>query len=196
MDKIKEMEEYATQYDIPIMQKEGIEFLCNYIKEQNIKHILEIGSAIAYSSISMAMVDPDIHVVTIERDNDRYEKAVQNIQDAGLTKRIEIRHEDALEASISGEYDLIFIDAAKAQYIRFFEKYEPFLTRNGCIITDNLDFHGFVKHPETIKSRNLRQLVRKIKTYIDYLQNRSDYETAFYDIGDGITISRKKIQKT
>lgn len=189
---IKEMEEYAEYNDIPIMQLEGINFMCNFIKEHNIKTILEIGSAIGYSAIRMALLDKDIKIVTIERDDIRYQKAIENIHNAGLEKQITIYHDDALETIIDGTFDMLFIDAAKAQYIKFFERYETNVKKNGFIITDNLKFHGFVEHKELVTSRNLRQLVTKIGKFVEYLKNREDYETKFLDYGDGIGISRKK----
>ena len=172
---IEEMEKYAVEYDIPIMQKEGLAFFQRLIIENHIKSILEIGSAIGYSAIQLARLDPDIHIVTIERDDERYMKAVENIERSGLKK-----------------FDCIFIDAAKAQYIRFFEKYEKLLNDDGVIVSDNLSFHGYVEHPEREMSRNLRGLVRKIKNYIVYLENNENYDTSFINEGDGLAISRKK----
>ena len=87
---------------------------------------------------------------------------------------------------------MIFIDAAKGQYTNFFEKYKYFLKDNGTIITDNLKFHGYVGKSETIESKNLRQLVGKIESYIDFLKNNNEFETTFYDIGDGLSVSKKK----
>lgn len=192
MDKIKEMEDYAKAHDVPIMETHGIMFMCDFIREHNIKSILEIGSAIGYSAIRMALMDDEIHITTIERDDERYALAVSNIEAMHLQERIHIIHGDALETKVEGQFDMLFIDAAKAQYIRFFERYEENLKHGGYIISDNLQFHGYVEHPETIQSRNLRQLVRKIKKYIEYLENRTDFETSFIQIGDGVAISKKK----
>lgn len=89
-------------------------------------------------------------------------------------------------------FDCIFIDAAKAQYQRFFEKYCMHLNENGIIVSDNMNFHGLVQHPELTQNRNTRQLVRKIHDYHTYLANLSDYETAFYDYGDGVAVTRRK----
>lgn len=186
-----EMEDYAKKNDVPIMQDEGLQFMCEFIKEHRIKRILEIGSAIGYSAIRMAMLDNDIKVVTIERDEQRYIKALFYIQQSNQKEQISIYHEDALEANIEGEFDMLFIDAAKAQYTKFFERYEKNVVKGGFIITDNLQFHGFVNHPEKKMSRNLRQLVTKISKFLDYLNQRDDYETNFIEQGDGIGISRK-----
>lgn len=189
---IKEMEAYAKEYDIPIMQEEGIAFMCDFIEDHDIKHILEIGSAIGYSAIRMALLNDNMYVTTIERDETRFKKAQEFVARSGLKTRVNLIYGDALEIEVQGEYDMLFIDAAKAQYIKFFEHYEPYLKKRGFIITDNLKFHGFVEHKESVTSRNLRQLVAKIQRFVDYLKTREDYDTKFLDFGDGIGISQKK----
>lgn len=192
MTLIKEMEAYAAVHKVPIMQQEGIAFLCRFIQEHQIVSILEIGSAIGYSAIRMAMLDPKIRITTIERDEERYRKAKEYIRASGLEQQITLLQGDALETLIDGTFDLLFIDAAKAQYIRFFERYEGNVRKGGYIITDNLKFHGYVEHKELVKTRSLRQLVTKIQRFVDYLKQREDFDTAFFDFGDGVGISRKK----
>lgn len=189
---LEEIENYAHSERIPIMLKDGIEYLCNYIKEHNIKRILEIGSAIGYSAIKMALVSDDITVTTIEKDKVRYDMAVLNIQKFNLDKRIKIILGDALETEIDGEYDLIFIDASKGNNTNFFKKYSKNLSSYGIIITDNLLFHGLVRDEKLIKTKNQRGIVRKIKDYIDFLDKNEEFETMYLDIGDGIAISRRK----
>ena len=189
--RIEDLENYALNNNIPIMQKDGIEFLTKYIKDNNIKNILEIGSAIGYSAIKMALVDKDIKVTTIERDTDRYNIAVDNINKFNLSDRISIINDDALNIELNGKYDLIFIDAAKSQYIKFFEKYEKNLNINGVIVSDNLSFHGLVEDESKTNNRNTKQLVKKIRKYIDYLKNNNNYKTTFYELGDGVAVSIK-----
>ena len=188
---LEKIENYAKEYNVPIMQKEGIEFLINFIKENNIKSILEVGTAIGYSAIRMALVSNDISITTIERDEQRYKQAVKNVQEFNLENQIKLVDGDALEVEVDGSYDLIFIDAAKAQSIKFFQKYEKLLKKNKFIITDNLDFHGLVNSSEKM-SRNLKQLVRKINNYIEFLKENKEYETKFYNIGDGVSVSKKR----
>lgn len=192
MVHILNIKEYAKEHNVPIMQDEGIEFICNYIKENKVKRVLEIGSAIGYSAICMASVDDDISVTTIERDIDRYNEAVINIKNCNLDSRITIYNADALDIEIIGEYDLIFIDAAKSQYIKFFEKYKHNLSSNGVIISDNLSFHGIVDNPKLTNNRNTRQLVGKIKRYVEFLKNNEEFDTVFYPLGDGVSVSKKK----
>ena len=192
MVHIRELEEYAKINNVPIMMKDGIEFLTQYIKENNVKTVLEIGSAIGYSAIKMALVDESIKVTTIERDTSRFNEAVKNIKEFNLENQIEIINADALEYEDKKQYDLIFIDAAKAQYIKFFEKYKINLKQNGTIISDNLDFHGLVKNPELTTNRNTKQLVRKINKYIEFLKENKEFKTEFISLGDGIGISKRQ----
>ena len=196
MKSFYELEEYALVKDVPIMQKEGIEYLIDELNKRNAESVLEIGSAIGYSSLMMATHVKGLHVDTIERDDIRYQEAVVNIHDFNQEDNITIYHEDALEFDDTllkhAAYDCLFIDAAKAQYRRFFEKYCIHLNENGIIVSDNMNFHGLVEHPELSRNRNTRQLVRKIHDYHTYLAELSDYETAFYDYGDGVAITRRK----
>lgn len=191
MVRILDLENYAHENNIPIMLSDGIEFLLKYIKENNIKNVLEIGSAIGYSAIRMSLVDKDIKVTTIERDEKRYQEAIKNIGDFGLENQINIIFNDAFEVDLDDKYDLIFIDAAKSQYIKFFEKFKNNLNDNGVIVSDNLNFHGLVHEDEKKLSRNVRGLVRKLNNYVDFLKNNEEFKTEFYDIGDGISISKR-----
>ena len=174
------------------MQDEGCDFICDYIKEHNCKNILEIGTAIGYSSIRFANIAPDIKVTTIELDIDRHLKAVENFKAAGLSDRITAIHADALTCPLEGLFDLIFIDAAKAQYIKFFEKYKKNLAPNGVIISDNLSFHGMVDDLSLTHNYSTKKLVKKIQKYAQFLRENEEFETTFFEIGDRIAISKRK----
>lgn len=190
---IREMEEYAEINNVPIMQKEGIEFLTTFIIKNQIEKVLEVGTAIGYSAIKMALTNPNLKVVTIERDEERYLEALKNIKKFNLEDRITLIFSDALDVVLDGEFDLIFLDGAKGKNIEFLEHFERNLNKNGYFITDNIGFHGFVEKDESeIKSKNLRALVRKIKNYIEYLKNSKEYYTKFYDKGDGIAVTSRK----
>lgn len=189
---INKIKEYAKENNVPIMSDSGIKYLTDFIRENNIKKILEIGTAIGYSAIMMCSVDSSITVTTIERDEKRYLEAIKNIKRMNMEDRIDPMYKDAFDVNLNDKFDLIFIDAAKAQNTRFFEKFESNLNNGGIIITDNMNFHGLVyKDEEEIESRNLRQLVRKIKSYKVFLEKNDKYSTTFIDVGDGIAISRK-----
>ncbi|MFX3624506.1 MAG: O-methyltransferase [Ectobacillus sp.] len=190
-----EMEQYASEHEVPIMDRLGMEFMLQMLRLVEPKSILEIGAAIGYSGIRMAKAVPNAHIVTIERDVERYEKAVAYIQQSGVEERISLIFGDALEAADEvkkyGTFDMIFIDAAKGQYQRFFELYEPLLNEKGVIITDNVLFRGLVAE-ETIENKRIRSLVKKIKTYNEWLMGHSGYDTAIFPIGDGVAVSKKK----
>ncbi len=188
---LEEIEMYAKENKIPIMQKDGIEFMTTYIKKHHFKRILEIGCAIGYSAIKMALIDPNIQITTIERDEERYHMALKNIKRCHLENQIEVLHKDALDVELGEQFDFIFIDAAKGQYIPFFEKFEKNLVVQGVIISDNLKFHGLVEKEDDGLSRNVRGIVRKLRKYIEFLKNNDRFETQFFDIGDGISISLK-----
>lgn len=191
-NKLKDIEVYAKNNRVPIMLPDGITYLCNYIKEHQIKRILEIGTAIGYSAIKMALVSNDISVTSIEKDDERYEIAIKNIHDFNLDNQIEVIHDDALNTNITGLYDLIFIDASKGHNIDFFNRYSHNLSKNGVIITDNLHFHGLVKDESLIKTKNQKGIVKKIKYFIEFLDNHQEYTTSYIDIGDGLSISIRK----
>ena len=194
---IIEMEEYAKEKNIPIMEKDGISFLMKFIKANNVKSVLEIGSAIGYSAILMASSSPDVKVTTIERDETNYMECLKNVKKCSFEQKENVVFQDALELNLAEgtQFDLIFIDAAKGQYKNFFEKYKYFLAPDGAIITDNLKFHGYVGKSDTIESKNLRQLVTKIENYVEFLKSNEEFETHFYDIGDGLSVSVRKNEK-
>ena len=190
---LQEIKDYAEENNVPIMTNEGINFLANYIVKYKVQKILEIGTAIGYSAIMMALANEEAEIVTIERDEKRYLEALKNIKKLNLEDRITLIYKDAFDVNLEDKFDLIFIDAAKAQNIRFFEKFEKNLKPTGTIITDNMNFHGLVEKDDSeIESRNLRALVRKLRAYKTFLKENTKYETELREIGDGIAISRPR----
>ena len=191
--EINRIKEYAKEENIPIIQDEGIEFLTSFIEKKNVQNILEIGTAIGYSAIMMALVNENIHITSIERDETRYLEAIKNIKKLNLEDRITLLFNDALNVSVNEEYDLIFIDAAKGKNIEFFNRFEKNLKSDGYIITDNMSFHGYVTmDEESLPSKNIRSIVRKIKDYIYFLENNMQYKTVIYKIGDGIAVTERR----
>ena len=191
MEELNKLKDYATENSVPIMFDEGIEFIVNYIKENDVRFILEIGTAIGYSAIKFAQINPEIRIFTIEYDIERYKKAVENITKLNLDDQITVFLGDALKFDFTEKFDLIFIDGAKSQYINFFEKYKNNLSENGVFISDNLFFHGMVENPELTKNYSTIKLLRKLKRYIDFLKANTEFETEFYQLGDGVAVSRR-----
>lgn len=196
MKTFEEIEKDALKRNIPVMQKEGILFLISQLNQMKAKSCLEIGSAIGYSAMMMVTHVDGLKVDTIELNDERYQEAVLNIQERNLENQISIYHNDALTFDESqlqyAPYDCLFIDAAKAQYQKFFEKYVSYVKDEGITIVDNLDFHGMIFDIDHIKNRNTKQLVKKIKRFKDWIFNHDDYDVDYYAVGDGICVIRRK----
>ena len=167
--------------------------LTTFIMKKQIKRVLEVGTAIGYSAIMMALCDKEVHITTIERDETRYLEALKNIKKFGLEDRITLIFNDALQVDLNDEFDLIFIDAAKGKNKDFFNQFEHNLAIDGFIITDNMNFHGYVAMDESeIESKNIRGIVSKIKDYIYFLENHMLYKTTIYNIGDGVAVTERR----
>ncbi len=158
------------------------------------KKILEIGTAIAYSTIHMAQAAPDAVIFTMEKQQDRAERAKRNIEEAGLSDRVHVWTGDAMEMipTIKSSYDVIFIDAAKGKYTFFLDQAVSLCRPGGMILTDNVLFRGFVtgEHkPEKVATQNL---VQKMKLFNQYLIAHPELITSIIPVGDGLAISVKK----
>lgn len=194
---VTKMEKLAEKEFVPIMDLVGMEALLQLLRLSRPKRILEIGAAIGYSAIRMAQTLPETQIVTIERDEVRYQQAKGHVEEAGHTQQIQLIFGDALEVfeqvEAQGPYDLIFVDAAKGQYERFFTMYEPLLAKNGVIITDNVLFKGLVaEEQELVEPKRIRNLVKKIDHYNRWLMKHPNYVTSILPVGDGIAISKRR----
>ncbi|MBD8003655.1 O-methyltransferase [Bacillus norwichensis] len=191
----QEMESLAEKERIPIMEQTAIDVMLQFMRMQNPAKILEIGTAIGYSALRMSEALPEAEIVTIEIDPDRAEQARKYIQEAGKADRINILEGDALEllekVKELGPYDAIFIDAAKGQYLKFFNMYGSMLTTQGCIYSDNVLFRGYVA-AETVDQRRFRSLARKMKEFNSCLMEHDEYITTIIPVGDGLAVSKKR----
>ena len=179
MTDLKELGKEARRAHIPVMKEDGLEFLLNFIQHQEgIRDILEIGTAVGYSAMSMAMIRWDMQVDSLEIDPEREALAIRNIQAAQLTDRIHLYLCDGADFRPDHLYDLVFVDAAKSQYKSYLEHFFPYVRRNGYFVFDNLGFHGMVVH--------------KIGKFREELLQDPRFETAWYEkTGDGIAVAKK-----
>jgi predicted O-methyltransferase YrrM len=194
MDELKDIHDRARQEHVPIMKDDGMAFLLKYLREhENIRDILECGTAVGYSAIRMAEVRWDMQIDTLEIDPAMYEEACRNIEMRGLQDRIHCHLCDAADYVTDRIYDLIFVDAAKSQYRRYLEHFCRNTMPGSVFIFDNLNFHGIVDDPALSGNRGTLQMTRKIKTFREHLLNDDRFETEFYpEIGDGVAVARKK----
>ena len=194
---MKDIKKDALRKDIPIIQDEGLAFLLNLIEERNVKEILELGTAVAYSAIEMAKLDKDIHVDTIEKKEDMYLQAIENIKEANLEKQIEVFFMPIEEFKTNKMYDLIFVDAAKAQYEKYLNQFIDNLKDDGVMVFDNMIFHGLVYDVDNIESKNLRNLVKKINKFRENVHNDKRFDIILFDnIGDGILLLTRRNSET
>lgn len=182
-DLISDMERFAKKENVPIMQKESLDYLISFIKQHDIKSVLEVGTAIGYSTILIKEVVNNI--TSIERDEERYNIAVKNVELSNLNN-ITLIKADALDITITDKFDLIFIDAAKGKNKEFLDKFKSNLNENGYIIIDNMDFHGLVGKSMTIEKRRLRSIVKKIENFIKYMEEQTEFKVTKIDKGDGL----------
>ncbi|MDD3957413.1 MAG: methyltransferase domain-containing protein [Candidatus Izemoplasmatales bacterium] len=175
------------------MQDDTLAFIKHIITERSIARILELGGGFGFGTIRLADIS-QADIISIEIDHDRCDMAKKQVEAAHYSARVQVIEGDALtiDPLPLGKFGLIIIDAAKTKYQRLFEHYAPILENGGVMLSDNVLFRGQVQHPETILSRNRRQLVQKITRYNEWLTHLEHYETTFYDIGDGIAVSIKK----
>ncbi len=194
MDKtLIEIHDKAREEHVPIMKDDGMEFLLNLIqKNENIRDILEIGTAVGYSSIQMAKIRWDNEIDTLEINPKMYEQALKNIEIENLQDRIHVHLMDGAEFETNKIYDLIFIDAAKSQYRRYLEHFMKNSRIGTVFVFDNLNFHGIVDDENLSHNRSTIQMVHKIKKFREHIIQDPRFETTFYNIGDGIAVSIRK----
>ncbi|PWK05095.1 O-methyltransferase [Tumebacillus permanentifrigoris] len=185
---LQELERRAEELYIPILDVETMGFLRVFLAIAKPKRILEVGSAIGYSAIVMARAT-QAQLTTIERDPERAQEARQNFARAGLAQRVELLEGDALEIiPLLGEYDLIFLDAAKGQYPRFLELLHPHLLPGGILLSDNVLFQGLVSGDPDVKHK-LRTMINRLREYNVLLTQHPDFETSILPVGDGLAVS-------
>ena len=196
-ENIGEMEQFAELNRIPIMEKESMHFIKQLMRIKKPARVLEIGTAIGYSAIQMADAYPATHIVSIERDRERYEEAVRNAERSEMGDRLHFYQGDALEVrdliEKEGPFDVLFIDAAKGQYQKFFEIYAPMLHPDAMILSDNVLFKNLVADPDEDDGR-MNKIAAKIRAFNEWLTGLDGYETSIVPIGDGVAITVIKDQ--
>lgn len=191
---LKDMEQYAVENHVPIVQKEVAALIEVLTKAVNAKRVLEVGTAIAYStSIFAFAMGKEGHVTTIERNEQMIDIAKENIKKNNLEDQIKIIQDDAQEVLkyLDGEFDIIFLDGAKGQYNDFLDNCLRLLKVGGIIISDNILFKGMVATDELVIRRK-RTIVNRMRQYLDYISHHPQLDTTIIPIGDGVAISYKK----
>ena len=191
---IAEMEQFAKENDVPISQPESIRFVEVIHKIANAKKILELGTAIGYSAIRMTQAC-GAEVVTVELSEEMAKEAEKNFSRAGVGEKVTLIKGDARQVlkDMEGEevFDVIFVDAAKGQYMEFFEHCERLLKKGGVLISDNVLYKGMTATDELVVRRKIT-IVRRLRKYLEMLKQNKGFSTALLPIGDGVALSFKE----
>lgn len=191
---IKELEEFAEENGVPIVQKEAARLLEFMVNVKKPKKILELGTAIGYSSILMELAaGNNVEITTIERDDKMVEYATENIKKAGFEDKITILHGECLDIleNLDDEYDLIFMDAGKGHYSHFLPHCLRMLAKDGMIIADNVLFRGMVACKDLMIKRKIT-IVKRMKNYMETISQDENLLTTVLPMGDGIALTVRR----
>ena len=190
-EELKIVKEKAIENHIPIIMDDTLEKIEEILKEEKPKRILEIGTAVGYSATMFAKyTDEDCTIDTIEIDEERAKEAKKNIEKIGVSDRINIMVGNAVDIlpTISQEYDIVFIDAAKGKYPVFLENAIRLIKNGGLILADNILYKGYVM--SDYNKHKQRTAVRHLREYIQEITENEKLESEILEIGDGLAITR------
>lgn len=192
---LREMESYAALHHVPIINERGRQAFLQVVQEAKPHRVLEIGTAIGYSSLLMAQNGAaDIEIMTLELSDERIKTAQGYIDRSAYADRIHIMGGDAaenlLKLQMTGQkFDFVFIDAAKGQYVDYFYKIQPMLADKAVILADNVLFRGYVKG-DVPTPRRFKTIVKRLREYIE-LVSQPPYVTEILENGDGLAVTRR-----
>lgn len=191
MEVINEQRIYAMLHNVPILRESEVRLFTDLIDMYKPQSILEVGTAIGYSTILMAScMAKDGHITTMELDQERHEKAKEFIAQTPYKDKIELLQGDAsvLLDNLEGTYDMVFLDGPKGQYLHQLKKILPHLSENAVILADNVMFRGYVESEEAPPKR-FRTIVKRLREYLEFVRNKELFNTTIYQMGDGMSIS-------
>lgn len=192
---LDELRQQALIESIPIMDDDSLMYIAEFIANHNCQSVLEVGTAIGYSAITMCYHNPNLRVLSLEKDQQRYHRALKNIKTAEMEEYIEVVNCDARQYETNKMFDMILLDGPKAHNSELLNRYEKNLNKNGYFIIDDVYFHGFIDHPEIVHSPRLMKLVKKFGAFREEMLNNEDYICTNLNIGDGLLIAKKKENK-
>lgn len=196
---LHQIRNYAEEKHIPVILPETEMLLLQLLRWRMPKRILEIGTSIGYSSACFATVCEGSRVLTIENDPNMFERAVETLEDLGLTERVHVFLGDGEEVmerllyktNIEGldHFDFIFIDAAKSHYRRFWDVAEKLVKKGGLIVCDNTLMNGRTVSDKYDRLRKHRTNIAQMRDFLNYISGLQHVDTAILPVGDGISIS-------
>lgn len=194
-EELDQIEKEAIETYVPIIRKEMQSFLKMLLALKKPARILEVGTAIGFSSILMAEYNPtECHITTIENYDKRIPIARENFKRVGKEQQITLLEGDAAEVlkTIDEPFDFIFMDAAKGQYIHFMPEVLRLLKKDGVLVSDNVLQDGDIIESRYVVTRRNRTIHKRMRDYLYQLTHHEDLVTSILPIGDGITVSVRK----
>ena len=194
-DYLNELEQYAKKTDVPIIRREMQSLLRVLLAMNSPGQILEVGTAIGFSALFMSEYAPDdCHITTIEKYEKRIPLAKENFKKAGREDRITLLEGDATQIlkELEGPYDMIFMDAAKGQYIHFLPEVLRLLPRGGVLISDNVLQDGDIIESRFAVTRRNRTIHARMREYLYEIKHNAGLETVILTLGDGTAVSVKR----
>ena len=192
---LEELEKAAVKGNIPIIRPSAQSLLRYILADKRPNTILELGTAVAYSAIFMATYGPeDVHIDTVENYEKRIPEAKRNIDDAGMGDKIELIEGDAMDvitvlADEGRSYDMIFMDAAKAQYVSYLPVCKRLLREGGVLVADNVLFDGDIVLSRFAVRRRDRTIHARMREFLRMISEDEELVTTILPIGDGMTLS-------
>lgn len=188
-----ELRNYGIENNIPIMKLETKEFLKSLVLISKPKNILEIGTAIGYSSLLFSKYS-NANITTIEKSKEISEIAKVNF--SKYNKKINLINMDAKKAlnNFNQGFDFVFIDANKSQYEYYFNESLKLLNENGLIVCDNILFRGEITNDDLINRRHIT-MVKNLRKFLSHITNLDDYVTSIIPIGDGISLTTRRVDE-
>lgn len=193
-DLLHEMEAYAARHHVPIINERGRRAFLDIVQQERPHRVLEIGTAIGYSTLLLLLHGAaDVTVTTLELSEERAQLAKGFWARAGLLGHVDLRTGNAgdILTELTGPYDFVFIDAAKGQYVDYFHKIQPLLAPRCTILADNVLFRGYVLGPERAP-RRYRTIVKRLRAYITLVNHTPGFSTEILERGDGLAVTRRK----
>ena len=194
-DYLNELEQYAKKTDVPIIRREMQSLLRVLLAMNSPRQILEVGTAIGFSALFMSEYAPDdCHITTIEKYEKRIPLAKENFKKAGREDRITLLEGDATQIlkELEGPYDMIFMDAAKGQYIHFLPEVLRLLPQGGVLISDNVLQDGDIIESRFAVTRRNRTIHARMREYLYEIKHNAGLETVILTLGDGTAVSVKR----
>ena len=192
---IEAIEQEALRDRVPIIRKEMQSFLNVLLMIKRPMRILEVGAAVGFSSILMSEYMPEGgHITTIENYDKRIPIARANFKRAGKEEQIDLIEGDALEVmhGLEGPYDLIFVDAAKGQYIHYLPEVMRLLGTDGVLVSDNVLQEGDIIESRFAVERRNRTIHSRMREYLYELKHHDQLQTSIIPLGDGVALSVKR----